>query len=76
MDENPSVLKDTCAVRTLEKVAKTVLTRSALSVAVECMFSSIGLILNGKRYRLSDDKVSSMNRPKIKQSQRRFYANG
>ena len=34
----------------LKPVAKTVLIKSASSVAVECVFSTMGLILNGKRF--------------------------
>jgi len=45
----------------LKRVAKTVLTRSASSVAVECMFSTMGLILNGKRSRLSGDKANAIS---------------
>ena len=44
-----------------KRVAKMVLTRSASSVDVECMFSTTGLILNGKRSSLgaqSADKLS------------------
>ena len=37
----------------LKQLAKVILTRSASSVDVECMFSTMGLILNGKRSRLS-----------------------
>jgi len=45
----------------LKHVAKTVLTRSASCVAVECMFSTTGLILNGKRCRLSADDVNAIS---------------
>jgi len=51
MDENPLLFwKTHVQFEHLKKVAKTVLTTSALSVAVECMFSAMGLILNGWRY--------------------------
>ena len=38
----------------LKQLAKVILTRSALSVDVECMFSTMGLILNGKRAQSAD----------------------
>ena len=45
----------------LKPVQKTVLTRSASSVAVKCMFSTLGLILNGIRSRLGDDKANAIS---------------
>jgi len=51
MDENPLLFwKTNVQFEHLKPVAKTVLTKSASSVAVECVFSTMGLILNGKRF--------------------------
>lgn len=62
MDENPLLFwKTRVQFEHLKPVAKTILTRSALSVAVECMFSTMGLILNGKRSRLSGDKANAIS---------------
>jgi len=62
MDENPLLFwKTHVQFENLKRVAKTVLTRSASSVAVECMFSTMGLILNGKRSRLSGDKANAIS---------------
>jgi len=50
MDENPLLFcKTHVQFEYFKRVAETVLTRSASSVAVECMFSTMELILNGKR---------------------------
>ena len=38
----------------LKQLAKVILTRSEVSVDVECMFSTMGLILNGKRAQSAD----------------------
>ena len=45
----------------LKRVAKMVLTRSASSVDVECMFSTTGLILNGKRSSLSAQSADKLS---------------
>ena len=45
----------------LKLFAKTVLTRNASSVAVKCIFSTTGLILNGKRSKLSGDKANAIS---------------
>ena len=45
----------------LKQLAKVILTRSASSVDVECMFSTMGLILNGKRSRLSTQSADALS---------------
>lgn len=45
----------------LKQLAAVVLTRSASSVDVECMFSTMGLILNGKRSRLSAQSADALS---------------
>jgi len=45
---------------TLSKVAELYLSMSSASVPVECMFSTTGLILNGKRSMLGPDKLNKI----------------
>jgi len=45
----------------LKQLAKVILTRSASSVDVECMFSTMGLILDGKRSRLSAQSADALS---------------
>lgn len=45
----------------LKQLAKVILTRSASSVDVECMFSTMGLILNGKRSQLSVQSADELS---------------
>jgi len=62
MDENHLLFwKTHVQFEHLKPVAKTVLTRSASSIAVECMFSTMGLILNGTLYRLSGDRANAIS---------------
>jgi len=58
------VLEDPWEVWTLETSRKNSthkFTRSASSVAVECIFSTMGLILNGKLSRLSGDQANAIS---------------
>lgn len=45
----------------LKQLAKVILTRSASSVDVECIFSTMGLILNGKQSRLSVQSADALS---------------
>ena len=45
----------------LQPLAAVILTRSASSVDVECMFSTRDLILNGKQFRLSAQSVDALS---------------
>ena len=54
VDDDPLIFwKNAKGLDHLKQLAKVILTRSASSVDVECMFSTMGLILNGKLSRLS-----------------------
>jgi hypothetical protein len=61
VDENPLLFWKTSRLENLKKLAKIILTRSASSVEVECMFSTMGLILNGKRSCLTADRADSLS---------------
>jgi len=62
MNENPVLFcKTHVQFEHLKKVAKTVLTSSASSVAVKYMFCTMGLILNGKQSMLSGDKANTIS---------------
>jgi len=54
IEEDPLLFwKNANNLNNLKLAAKMVLTRSASSVDVECMFSTAGLVLNGKRSSLT-----------------------
>jgi len=57
-DENPLVFWQKGIFPSLEGLAKKYLTQSAPSVPVENMFSSMGLILNGKRSTLAPHRAN------------------
>ena len=61
VDENPLLFWKTSRLENLKRLAKIILTRSASSVEVECMFSTMGIILNGKRSCLTADRADSLS---------------
>ena len=61
-DDDPLAFwKETKDYDNLKQLAAVILTRSASSVQVECMFSTMGLILNGKRSRLSAQSADALS---------------
>lgn len=60
VDENPLLFWKRAHYKHLAPLAREVMTRSASSVDVECMFSTMGLILNGKRSRLSSQRADRL----------------
>jgi hypothetical protein len=61
-DEDPLLFwKNASQLDRLKPLAKMMLTRSASSVDVECMFSTTGLILNGKRSSLSAQSADKLS---------------
>jgi hypothetical protein len=62
VDDDPLIFwKNAQRLDNLKQLAAVVLTRSASSVDVECMFSTMGLILNGKRSRLSAQSADALS---------------
>lgn len=62
VDDDPLIFwKNAKGLDHLKQLAKVILTRSASSVDVECMFSTMGLILNGKRSRLSAQSADALS---------------
>ena len=62
VDDDPLIFwKNAQQLENLKQLAAVVLTRSASSVDVECMFSTMGLILNGKRSRLSAQSADALS---------------
>ena len=54
IDDDPLIFwKKVQQMDQLKQLTAVILTRSASSIDVKCMFSMMGLILNGKRSRLS-----------------------
>lgn len=61
-DDDPLAFwKGTKDYDNLKQLAAVILTRSASSVQVECMFSTMGLILNGKRSRLNAQSADALS---------------
>jgi hypothetical protein len=62
VDDDPLIFwKNATQLENLKQLAAVILTRSASSVDVECMFSTMGLILNGKRSRLSSQSADALS---------------
>ena len=64
VDDNPLIFWKNATGLDHKQLAKVILTRSSSSVDVECMFSTMGLILNGnfgKRSRLSAQSADALS---------------
>ena len=61
LDDDPLVFWKTANFVYFKSVAKVVLTKSASSVPVECMFSTMGLILDGKRFTLAEERADELS---------------
>lgn len=61
VDDDPLIFwKNVQELENLKQLAAVILTRSASSVDVECMFSTMGLILNGKLSRLNAQSADAL----------------